>query len=313
MTLACEHLSVRFGALRALDDVSLALQPGRTLGLVGESGSGKSTLGRALVHLLPLAGGRITLDGLDATHSAGRAMRAYRRRVQIVFQDPSAALDPLMSVRRAIGQGLRLARNRNKRALPRLLDMVGLPEALADRLPHELSGGQRQRVAIARALAVGPQVLVLDEVTSALDVSVQAMVLNLLRDLQSELGLAYLFISHNMAAVKAVSDDVAVMYLGRIVEHRPAADFFAAPAHPYARALLDAVPRLTGRMDFAGATLLGEPPDPRDPPKGCRFHTRCPLGPLHRAGREACRTDPPAGPPASSVACHFPLTIKDTP
>lgn len=313
MTLACENLSVRFGALRALDDVSLALEPGRTLGLVGESGSGKSTLGRALLHLLPLAAGRITLDGLDATGPTARAMRAYRRRVQIVFQDPSAALDPLMSVRRAIGQGLRLAGNRDRRALPRLLEMVGLPEALADRLPHELSGGQRQRVAIARALAVGPQVLVLDEVTSALDVSVQAMVLNLLRDLQRELGLAYLFISHNMAAVKAVSDDVAVMYLGRIVEHRPAADFFAAPGHPYARALLDAVPQLTGRMDFAGATLLGEPPDPRDPPSGCRFHTRCPFGPLHRAGRAACRTDPPAGPPSSPVACHFPLTTKDTP
>ncbi|WP_323034956.1 oligopeptide/dipeptide ABC transporter ATP-binding protein [Pararhodobacter sp.] len=307
MSLACDALSVRFGTLRALDGVSLRLEPGRTLGLVGESGSGKSTLGRALVHLLPLGGGRITLDGVDATAPKRAASRAYRQRVQIVFQDPSAALDPLMSVRRAIGQGLRLAGNRDPQALPRLLEMVGLSQALADRLPHELSGGQRQRVAIARSLAVNPQYLVLDEVTSALDVSVQAMVLNLLRDLQRELGLAYLFISHNMAAVKAVSDDVAVMYLGRIVEHRPAAEFFAAPAHPYARALLDAVPRLTGRMDFAAATLLGEPPDPRDPPSGCRFHTRCPVGPLHRSDRALCRTDPPEG----LVACHFPLTTKD--
>lgn len=307
--LTCEDVSVRFGTLRALDGVSLRLEPGRTLGLVGESGSGKSTLGRALVHLLPLHAGRIALDGKDATAPTGAAMRAYRRRVQIVFQDPSAALDPLMSVRRAVDQGFRLAGNRDPQALERLLDRVGLPAAFADRLPHELSGGQRQRVAIARALAVNPQVLVLDEVTSALDVSVQAMVLNLLRDLQRELGLSYLFISHNMAAVRAVSDDVAVMYLGRIVEHRPADAFFASPAHPYARALLDAVPQLAGKMDFAAAALLGEPPDPRNPPSGCRFHTRCPLGPQHQIGRDLCRTDPPPGP----VACHFPLLTKDLP
>ncbi|WP_420408068.1 oligopeptide/dipeptide ABC transporter ATP-binding protein [Hoeflea sp.] len=309
MTLICNDLSVRFGTLRALDGVSLKLEPGRTLGLVGESGSGKSTLGRALVHLLPLHAGRISLDGQDATAPGRSALRAYRRRVQIVFQDPSAALDPLMSVRRAIGQGFRLAGNRDPKALEWLLDRVGLAAAFADRLPHELSGGQRQRVAIARALAVNPQILVLDEVTSALDVSVQAMVLNLLRNLQRELGLSYLFISHNIAAVRTVSDDVAVMYLGRIVEHRPAEAFFAAPAHPYARALLDAVPQLTGSMDFAAAALLGEPPDPHTPPPGCRFHTRCPLGPQHHTGRDLCRTDPPSG----AVACHFPLKTKDLP
>ncbi|MGO4670907.1 ATP-binding cassette domain-containing protein [Bosea sp. 2YAB26] len=242
--LSATDIRVRFGAMLALDGVSIAIPPGGTLGLVGESGSGKSTLGRALLRLHDLTGGRIMLDGEDVTRAAGARLKNYRRQVQIVFQDPSASLDPRMTVARAIEQGMRLRGERDPNALGRLLDTVGLSRTVASRLPHELSGGQRQRVAIARALAVRPSIIVLDEVTSALDVSVQALVLNLLRDLQTELRLSYLFISHNMAAVRAMSDEVAVMYRGKLVEQGHADRFFAAPSHPYSRSLLEAVPRL---------------------------------------------------------------------
>lgn len=303
-----KELSVRFGHLRALDGVDIAIPAGRTLGLVGESGSGKSTLGRALLQLVPVYRGQVLIDAKDVTKLRGVALRSFRRRVQMVFQDPAASLDPRMTVAQAIGQGLRLRGERDPAAVTRLLDTVGLSAKLSSRLPHELSGGQRQRIAIARALAVRPEIIVLDEVTSALDVSVQAMILNLLRDLQAEFRLSYLFISHNMAAVRAMSDEIAVMYLGRIVEQGAALSFFDQPRHPYSRALLDAVPRLHTRLDLEKAALVGEPPDPHAPPQGCRFHTRCPAGPMRRPEREICRTIDPQtllGEPAGGVACHF--------
>lgn len=311
-------VTVRFGAgrsaLTAVDHVDLELESGQCLGLVGESGSGKSTLARASVGLQKLAAGHITIDG-DDVHR-----RAHRRALQMVFQDAYASLDPRMTIGESLAEGL--GRGRRSRAqqaseIGRLLDQVGLEESAANRLPRELSGGQRQRVALARALAAGPSVLVADEITSALDVSVQGAILNLVRDLQRSLGFAMLFISHNLAVVRYVADTIAVMYCGQIVEIAPTEQLLAHPQHPYTRSLLETTPRLADPSPtIAGADPLdADPADPADPPSGCRFHPRCPVGPLRRADHGICLTDDPTVDAPSRphrAACFFPTTPPAT-
>jgi len=265
-------LSTSFGAVRAVREVDLEIAAGETLGLVGESGSGKSTLGRTLLRLVEPSGGTIELDGVDITRLSQRALRPLRRAMQMIFQDPSASLDPRMTVGAAIAEPL-VIHELDRARVPELLAKVGLRPELAARYPHELSGGQRQRVGIARALAVGPRFVVCDEPISALDVSIQAQIVNLLRDLQAQGGLTYLFISHDLRVVQHLCDRVAVMYLGRIVELADAGALYASPRHPYTQALLSAVPRLGRRKDRI--VLQGEPPSPAAPPRGCAFHTRC--------------------------------------
>jgi peptide/nickel transport system ATP-binding protein/oligopeptide transport system ATP-binding protein len=265
--------------LRAVDGVDLRVAAGECFGLVGESGCGKSTLARLVVRLLDPTRGAVRFDGRDVLALRGGALRAWRREVQIVFQDPYGSLDPRMSVGAALGEVLavhRLARGAAARArTATLLEQVGLPPAVAARYPHELSGGQRQRVGIARALAVGPRLLVCDEPLSALDVSVQAQILNLLQDLRTQLGLTLLFISHDLRVVRQLCDRVGVMYLGRLVEVAPAAALFAQPRHPYTRALRAAVPRpVPGEWPRVAAR--GEPPSATHVPSGCPFHPRCP-------------------------------------
>jgi peptide/nickel transport system ATP-binding protein len=309
------ELTVRFGPVVAVDRVSLSLPAGQVLGLVGESGSGKSTLARALVGLVPFAG-RVLVRGEE-----WRSLPpARRRRVQMVFQDPFASLNPRMTVgaalaeaargaARAPARGVAPSRRQTRAAeVARLLDLVGLDAGHASRLPRELSGGQRQRVAIARALAVRPEVLIADEITSALDVSVQGAILNLLRDIQTSLGLTVLFISHDLSLVRYVSDAAAVMYLGRIVEHSAIDAVVERPRHPYTRALLDAVPSLAAPALVEPAVLDAEPPDPGAPPPGCHFHPRCPVGPRVHPDRTVCEeADPWVGAPARPhcAACHF--------
>jgi peptide/nickel transport system ATP-binding protein len=311
--LEIRGLTIRFGTGRktlvAVDGIDLDVPRGGILGLVGESGSGKSTVARAVVGLVRSAGGTIRLNGADLTAGAAER-RAARRTVQMIFQDPYASLNPRMRVSAIIGEAMRL-RGTGAERIPGLLDEVGLDPATASRYPRELSGGQRQRVAIARALAVEPELIIADEITSSLDVSVQAQVLNLLRDIQRRSSLSVLLIAHNVAVVRYLSDSVAVMHMGRIVEAAPAAEFFRAPQHPYSRTLLDAVPQLAGAADTAGAsawTPVGEPSDPHEPPTGCRFHPRCPVGPAVAADRDICRTLDPGADAASRphrAACHF--------
>ncbi|MFG1318699.1 ABC transporter ATP-binding protein [Xanthobacter autotrophicus] len=307
--LQVEDLSIRFqtgrGTVQAVSGVSLAIAPGETLGLVGESGCGKSTLGRAIVRLIEPAGGRIHLAGQDITHVPRHRLRTARRKVQMVFQDPFASLDPRWTVGELIAEPLHIhavgTREERRARVRDLLRKVGLPQDAAERTPHQFSGGQRQRIGIARALALDPEVVVLDEPVSALDLSVQAQILNLLSDLQQALGVVFLFISHDLSVVEYVSDRVAVMYLGRIVELADREALFRAPAHPYTRALLDAVPRTDGGPHRA-APLAGDLPSPYAPPPGCAFHTRCPMAVA------ACRTDRPplrAVGPGHSAACHL--------
>jgi oligopeptide/dipeptide ABC transporter ATP-binding protein len=297
----------RAGAvLRAVDGVDLEVARGEALGLVGESGCGKSTLGRCIVGLYAPSGGEIRYDGrpLDADRD-----RATRRRIQIVFQDPYASLNPRMSVRQTLSELLRahsmVPRAAVEARCRELLDLVGLGPRSLDAYPRQFSGGQRQRVSIARALALEPELLIADEPVSALDVSVQATVLNLLEELQEKLGLTLLLIAHNMAVVRHVCDRVAVMYLGRIVEAAPAEELFANARHPYTQGLLRAVPKLVpGRVSEAVA-VVGDPPSPIRPPTGCRFHPRCPI-----AQRPVCAEEDPvlaAGPvlPEHVAACHF--------
>jgi peptide/nickel transport system ATP-binding protein len=311
--LELRDLTVKYGSghdvLVAVDSVSLTVPSGGTVGLVGESGSGKSTIARAIVGLLPVAGGAIVLDGKDHTGHKSRSDPAYRRRVQMVFQDPYSSLNPRMTVGEALGEALTMrgvARGQRRAEALRALELVGLGESALARYPHQFSGGQRQRIAIARALAVRPEVVVMDEVTSALDVSVQATILNLLKDLQRELGLSYLFISHDLSVVGVMSDRVAVMYLGRLVEFSETEGLFQAPKHPYTQALIGSVPRFA--QERLRAPLSGDLPDPRRPPPGCRFHTRCPIGPVNRPERTICREQDPqeiAGEKPHRAACHF--------
>ena len=300
----------QIGTLRAVDGVSIAVRRGETLALVGESGCGKSTTARLIMRLIEPSGGRIRFDGQDVTEARGGALRQLRRRMQIVFQDPYASLNPRLAVGDAIAEpmavhGIGTAAERRARA-QELLRLVGLQPFHAERYPHEFSGGQRQRIGIARALAVRPELLVCDEPVSALDVSIQAQVLNLLRDLQVRFGLSYLLIAHDLAVVKHAADRIAVMYLGRVVEAADKRTLFATPRHPYTRALLAAVPRPDPALRGRVRSLGGDPPSPLDPPPGCRFHTRCP-----HAEPVCARVDPPLRPMAPGgdgghvAACHL--------
>jgi len=291
--------------LRAVDDVTLSVRAGRTLGLVGETGSGKSTVGRLVLRLETPTSGRVLLDGQDIGAGGAAGSRKLRRDVQVVLQDPYTSLNPHETVGAALGEVLKVtgtaSRAEREERVAQLLDQVGFPSGWADRRPGQLSGGGRQRVSIARALAVGPRLLVADEPVSALDVSVQAQVLNLFSRLQAELGLAYLFITHDLAVLERIADDVAVLYLGRVVESGPAATLFDSPAHPYTRALLAAAPRLGQRRSTASA-VTGELPNPISPPAGCTFHPRCPLA------MEVCRSVVPLTTTTDRgqlVACHL--------
>ncbi|MGE0811202.1 MAG: dipeptide ABC transporter ATP-binding protein [Immundisolibacter sp.] len=295
------------GAVRAVDGVSLTLHRGRTLAVVGESGCGKTTLARAILRLLEPTGGSVHFEGTDLASLPARRLRPLRRHFQIVFQDPYGSLNPRLRVADivregldALGIGVRGARDER---VAQLLQRVGLPADAGERYPHEFSGGQRQRISIARALAVGPRLLVLDEPTSALDLSIQAAVLDLLRELQAEMGLAYVLITHNLGVVEYLADDVAVMYLGRIVEHGPAEQVLKHPRHPYTKALLAAVPRVA--LDATPAPIAaGDPPSPAAPPAGCHYHPRCALADTR------CRESYPTATPLDGgqrVACHHPL------
>lgn len=313
--LDVEGLVVRYGrgadAFAAVDGVDLHVPAGGTVGVVGESGCGKSTIARALTGLVPTAAGRITLDGRDYSSDRSRTRADYRRAVQMVFQDPTSSLNPRMTVGRiladAVGRQADPPGRSGRRAeVSRLLDLVRLPANTAERYPHQFSGGQKQRIAIARALAVKPRLVICDEVTSALDVSVQATVVNLLRDLQRELGIGYVFISHDLSVVRAMSDTVSVMYLGRVVENARGDQLFEEPLHPYTNSLITSVPTLAAQR--RPAPLSGELPDPRRPPAGCRFHTRCPIGPLADETRTRCATEDPtesAGKRLHSASCHY--------
>ncbi|MDR5781071.1 ABC transporter ATP-binding protein [Caballeronia sp. LZ065] len=284
MLLEIDHLSVRYrtrrGTLTAVDDVSLSLARGETVGLVGESGCGKSSLGRALVRLIDSDDGAVRLDGVDIARLDARRLLPWRRRMQMVFQDPLSALDPRKTVRKTLSLPLELhrigTRADRRQRIDALLEQVGLAAHLADRLPHELSGGQRQRANIARALSIDPDIVVCDEPVSALDVSLQAQVLNLLADLQGQRGMAYLFISHDLAAVGHLADRIAVMYLGQIVEIVPRDKLWRDAAHPYTRLLLESIPSRSVRLSSQSDAAAAELPSPYDLPQGCRFRQRCP-------------------------------------
>jgi peptide/nickel transport system ATP-binding protein len=301
-------LSTTKATVKAVDGISFSIDAGETLGLVGESGCGKTTVGRTILKLEEPSGGRIVLDGIDITHRGQRDMRDIRRMIQVIFQDPYSSLNPRMTIGEIIGEPLsvyRLVPDRKAQGerVAELLAQVGLFSYMAERYPHQLSGGQRQRVGIARALALEPKFIVCDEPVSALDVSIQGQIINLLEDLQARLGLTYLFIAHDLAVVRHISDRIAVMYLGHIVELAERDELYARPLHPYTQALLDAAPVPDPQVERARAprALKGEIPSPLTPPAGCVFHTRCPI-----AGEECRRDVPPIRElaPRHAVACH---------
>jgi oligopeptide/dipeptide ABC transporter ATP-binding protein len=293
--------------VRAVDGVSFEIGPGETLGLVGESGCGKSTVGRTVLRLQEPTSGRAVFEGQDLFALAREPLRRLRRRMQIIFQDPYGSLNPRMTIGDAVGEGLEIHRLAPKAEIPKrvaaLLEEVGLDPGYARRYPHEFSGGQRQRIGIARALAVEPAFIVCDEPVSALDVSVQAQVLNLLADLQQRRGLSYLFIAHDLAVVRQVAHRVAVMYLGRIVEEGPTEALLRQPSHPYTVALLSAAPEPEPGAARHRIVLSGDLPSPSKPPPGCPFHTRC----FHPAKSDRCRTELPLLRPVGGtrVACHY--------
>jgi oligopeptide/dipeptide ABC transporter ATP-binding protein len=309
------HFKVHRGLLgsqlvKAVDGVSFSIAPGETLGLAGESGSGKSTVARTLVRVNRPTGGSVLLSGAETAKLSGPELRAYRRRMQMVYQDPYDSLDPKMTVKDAIGEGLSVRgvpRAKRPAAVEELLARVNLPAALAGRYPGQLSGGQRQRVSIARALAVSPEVIVCDEAVAALDVSIRAQVLNLLKDIQADAGVSYLFISHDLSTLRFMADRIAIMYVGRLVEYGTREQVFGQPAHPYTRALLAAVPDVANLGRERPAAPGGEPPSPASPPPGCAFHPRCPLA------VELCKTvAPPLARKAGGqlAACHV---VPDAP
>jgi len=293
------------GVVRAVDDIAFAIEPGRTLGVVGESGCGKTTTAKLVLRLEKPTAGQILFEGQDVAGLEGDGLQSYRKSVQAVFQDPFASLNPRMRVDSIIAEPLvtheRLDGAAVAARVARLLDVVGLPARSKDLFPHEFSGGQRQRIAIARALALSPRLVVLDEPVSALDVSIRAQILNLLRDLQKELGLAYLFIAHDLAAVAHMSHVIAVMYLGRIVEMGAAARVASAPQHPYTQALFAAALPAHPDEQREEIVLAGEVPSPLNPPAGCRFHPRCPKV-MARCSREEPRLKPSHG---REIACHL--------
>jgi oligopeptide transport system ATP-binding protein len=310
-----KFFSVRSGLLRrergrvyAVDDVSFSLMAGETLGLVGESGCGKSTLARAVVRLHEPSSGEIWIKGRDFLALRASALKAARADIQLIFQDPYSSLNPRMSIGAILEEpfklhGVRTTAERRRRVAA-LLEQVGMGSDAADRFPHEFSGGQRQRVGIARAIALEPEIVICDEPVSALDVSIQSQVLNLLRDLQRRLGLSYLFISHDLAVVRYISDRIAVMYLGRVVELADTDELYRNPQHPYTRALLESVPLADPRQRGKGEPLEGDVPSPRNPPSGCHFHTRC------KYAQEICRRRVPEllvlrTSRTHQVACHL--------
>jgi oligopeptide/dipeptide ABC transporter ATP-binding protein len=308
-----KHFPIKKGLLRrtvgnvyAVDGVSFTINPGETLGLVGESGCGKSTVGRTLLRLLEPTAGQILLDGKDVTHLSRNELRPYRREMQIIFQDPFSSLDPRMTAGQIVAEPLEVHgegdREARRARVAELFGRVGLRPQQMDNFPHQFSGGQRQRIGIARALALNPKLIIGDEPVSALDVSIQAQVINILVDLQRELGLAYLFISHNLAVVEHISHRIAVMYLGRIVEFADKKTIFTAPRHPYTEALLSAVPVPDPRIRRKKIVLEGDVPSPSRPPPGCHFHTRCPIA------EARCRVETPKlveKSPGQFAACHL--------
>lgn len=300
-----QHFETRAGTVRAVDGVSFHLMKGETLGLVGESGCGKSSVARSIAGLHRITSGSVRLNGTDISGLSRSALKPHRSQIQMVFQNPGASLNPRLTIGRLIEEPLvvhkRGSRSDRRSQVFAVMEKVGLRRDLADRLPHELSGGQRQRVCIARALALSPSLIICDEAVSALDVSVQAQVVNLLRDLQQEMGISYLFISHGLSITRHISHRIAVMYLGRIVEEGPAAEVFSRPKHPYTRALLAAAPSLHDDRADRFAMLDGELPSPLAPPPGCHFHTRCPFA------ADRCKVEAPVRRRVGEqhVACHL--------
>jgi oligopeptide/dipeptide ABC transporter ATP-binding protein len=299
--------------VHAVDDVTFEIAEGETLGLVGESGCGKTTLSRVLMRLLEPTDGTIRFRGNDITHARRKQLEPLRREMQMVFQDPFASLNPRKRISQIIGMPLLLHgvdRSQVDTRVRELLDRVGLSPEHLNRFPHEFSGGQRQRIGVARALALEPRMIVLDEPVSALDVSVQAQIINLLDELQDDFGLSYLFVAHDLSVVKHVSDRIAVMYLGKLMEVSPADELYTKPIHPYTSALLSAIPIPDPRENRSRQRLVvsGEPPNPIDPPSGCVFHPRCP-----RATEVCSRVEPPLAryPSGHLAACHHPMNVSD--